>query len=150
MFARQVECGDLEPHLKGGNRTPEAAPSFCHTLPVLPTWELSKTCGGQRGVSKPCYGVPSLLNLPNTNLLASDPLIGGAPSSLRPKPTLSVMGSDQVHHSLSLRPSGSYFLDWLLPAPHTTPTAASKEVGSSSNRSLSRKAFLWGARFGVE
>lgn len=45
-----------------------------HPLSVCTGTE--QNLGGPGGVSKPCYGVPSFSNLPNTNLLALNPLIG--------------------------------------------------------------------------
>lgn len=82
--------------------------------------------------SKTCYGVPSFPNLPNTNSLASDPT-WELLHNLEIKPTLTVLGLDQVHHSSCDPQVAMLFL---------TGFFFSKEVGSSSRRSLSRNAFL--------
>lgn len=106
-----------------------------HPLSVCTGTEQS--LGGPGGVSQPFYGVPSFSNLPNTNLLALNPLTG-APLAWN----FSWLLAQTRSTTLSLGPSGGPTIpDWLL----------FLQGGRKFLQwSLLRKAFLSGACFGVE
>lgn len=108
---------------------------------ILSALKLSKACGGLGGVSKPCCDV-SLPSQPPEQQLTDLWSLDRELSNLKLNPALTILGPDQVHHSFSLWSSNGLLL--------RNGFSSSKRKEDCPSRSLLRKAFLWGACFGVK